>query len=138
MHCRVATRQDIRDMHRIRMAVKENVLNTLVLTEDDYIPEIEETGRGWVIEEQNKIVAFGVANKQTSSIWALFVEPSSEGQGFGQCLLNQMIDWLWEQGITRIHLSSEPGTRAEQFYLKAGWIGKELDQHGDRQFELTR
>lgn len=46
---RRAERADIPAMHRVRLSVIENRLASIV-TEDDYIPAIEETGRGWVVE----------------------------------------------------------------------------------------
>ena len=44
-----AQRADIPAMHRMRLAVHENTLAS-VATEEDYVPAIEETGRGRVIE----------------------------------------------------------------------------------------
>ena len=42
---RQARREDIPAMHRVRLSVQENRLASVV-TEEDYIPAIEETGRG--------------------------------------------------------------------------------------------
>ncbi len=43
---RQATRADIPGMHRVRLAVRENRLTSAAITEADYIPAIEVTGRG--------------------------------------------------------------------------------------------
>lgn len=32
-----------------------------------------------------------------------------------------MFDWLWSQGLDRMWLTTEPGTRARSFYEAAGW-----------------
>ncbi|MBD1582617.1 GNAT family N-acetyltransferase [Pseudoalteromonas sp. S16_S37] len=137
MICRVATRQDITQMHQIRMAVKENMLTSTAITQAHYIPEIEQTGKGWVVEVDDEILGFGIANKQTRSIWALFVDPNHEGKGFGKALLNQMVNWLWQEGVTTIQLGTDPNTRAEQLYLKAGWQCKGLQSDGELLFELN-
>lgn len=48
-------------MHRVRLAVRENRLTSRI-TEEDYIPAIEETGRGWVVEVDGGVVGFAVGN----------------------------------------------------------------------------
>lgn len=137
MKYREAIRTDIKEMHRIRVAVKQNRLTSTALTESHYIPEIEVTGKGWVAEDDGQIVGFGIANKQTQSIWALFVEPDYEGKGIGKYLLQQMVTWLCSEGAQAISLGTEPGTRAEQLYLKSGWQSKGLQSNGDMLFELA-
>ena len=52
---RLAQRDDIAAMHRVRMAVRENVLRSTVITEDHYLPAIETIGRGWVVEADGKM-----------------------------------------------------------------------------------
>lgn len=125
-------------MHRVRFSVRENRLTSVALSERDYAIAIEETGRGWVIELQVRIVAFAVGNAVNGSIWALFVEPGNEGQGYGRRLHDIMVSWLWEQGHDLLWLTTEPGTRAERFYIEAGWkrAGRALD--GEVRFELER
>jgi putative acetyltransferase len=44
---RQATRTDIPAMHRIRMSVAENRLESTVIAESDYVSAIEPPGRGW-------------------------------------------------------------------------------------------
>ena len=58
---RQATRADIAGMHRVRLAVRENRLVSLVISEADYAEAIESSGRGWVALEGNEIVGFGGA-----------------------------------------------------------------------------
>lgn len=123
-------------MHRVRISVLENRLVSRQLSEQDYIVEIEVTGRGWVIESEGNIVAFAVGNAATGSIWALFVEPGHEGQGYGRELHGTMVDWLWEQGHDQLWLTTEPDTRASRFYEKAGWRRVDVTADGELRYEL--
>ena len=117
---RQALRADIAAMHRVRLAVRENRLISGV-TEADYLPALERTGRGWVIESDGAILGFAVGNGETGNIWALFVDPDHEGLGYGRRLHDAMVEWLFSQGLTRLFLGTEPGTRAQRFYEAAGW-----------------
>lgn len=65
---RVAVRSDIPGMNRVRPAVRENRLTSSAITEKDYVPAIEETGRGWVAEENGVVLGFAVGNKTTGNI----------------------------------------------------------------------
>jgi GNAT superfamily N-acetyltransferase len=134
---RQAVRGDIAGMHKVRMSVHENKLISTTLTERDYIDAIETTGRGWVIELHGTIVAFAVGDAHSGSIWALFVEPGHEGRGFGRRLHEQMVSWLWQQGLERLWLTTDPGTRARQFYAAAGWQPAGPAAHGEVRLELV-
>jgi GNAT superfamily N-acetyltransferase len=79
-------------MHRIRLSVTENQLTSAALSDADYIAEMEGSGRGWVIEAQDDIVAFGVADATHGNRWALFVDPAHERRGYGRRLLDTMVD----------------------------------------------
>lgn len=118
---RQATRADIPGMHRVRLAVRENRLTSTAVSEADYVPAIEQTGRGWVIEADGRIVAFAVGNKVDGNIWALFVDPAHEGRGYGRQLHDEMVRWLAAEGPGTLWLTTESGTRAERFYARAGW-----------------
>ncbi|WP_372871610.1 GNAT family N-acetyltransferase [Shewanella sp.] len=129
---RQATDKDIAAMHRIRLAVKENRLTSSAITEADYLPQIAQSGRGWVVEENGQIQAFAIANREQASVWALFVAPHAEGCGYGRSLLRTMMDYFREHHLCEVKLTTEPGTRAEAFYIKAGWQPDELLENGDR------
>lgn len=123
-------------MHRIRLAVRENRLTSLVITEDHYIPAIETTGRGWVIEADGKVVAFAIGNAQTGNIWALFVDPDHEGLGYGRRLHKAMVSWLFARKLKRLFLSTGAHTRAQRFYEAAGWEVTGLHQDGEIHYSL--
>ncbi len=135
---RQATRADIPALHRIRDSVRENMLTSSVITDEQIIEEIEVTGRGWVIEDDGNVVAFAVGNLDTASVWALFVEPGYEGKGYGRMLHDTMVKWLFEQGLGRIWLSTDPGTRAQRFYEAAGWSLTRVLPDGANYYELCR
>lgn len=123
-------------MHRVRMAVRENRLTSAVITEEHYLPAIEDTGRGWVAEDQGSVVGFAVGNVVTGNIWALFVNPEHEGRGHGRRLHDTMIRWLFLQGVRRLWLSTDPNTRAPRFYEAAGWSYLGMLANGEALYEL--
>jgi GNAT superfamily N-acetyltransferase len=135
---RQANRNDIVGMHRVRLSVRENRLVSSAISESSYIPEIEDSGRGWVVEKNGKVVAFAVGNCQTGNIWALFVDPDHERQGYGRRLHDHMVSWLWSQGLERLSLSTAVGTRAQHFYESAGWRDVGRTEKGEIKFELLK
>lgn len=135
---RQAAREDIPGMHRVRLAVRENRLTSTAIREEHYVPEIETTGRGWVVTEEGNIVAFAVGNREEQSIWALFVDPERERRGYGRRLHEAMVEWLFSQGVAFIWLSTDPGTRAQRFYEAAGWSFCRVLPDGEHYYELRR
>ena len=122
-------------MHVVRRAVRENPLTSNAIREEHYIPAIESTGRGWVVEEDGVVVAFAVGNAETGNIWALFVHPDHEGKGYGTNLQDAMLQWLFEQGLSRVYLGTAPGTRAQGFYEATGWKFTGIDSRGEATYE---
>jgi broad specificity phosphatase PhoE/N-acetylglutamate synthase-like GNAT family acetyltransferase len=118
--------------------VKENRLVSTVITDEDVRTAIEDTGRGWVVDKDGDVVAFAIVNAATGNIWALFVRPEVEGRGFGRQLHDTMVDWLWTAGLDRLWLTTEPGTRAQRFYEKAGWRLTGTTDRGELRYELSR
>ena len=78
-------------------------------------------GGTWIAESDTHILGFGVVDADKANVWALFVDTKAEGRGVGQALHAQMIKWSRERGLTQLSLSTERGTRAAQFYERAGW-----------------
>lgn len=137
-HLRRAFAADVPAMQRVRMAVRENRLISTVITDADYRQAIAHSGRGWVIEVGGQVVGFAVGNRITGNIWALFVDPDHEGRGYGRTLHDEMVAWLWSQGLGKLWLTTESGTRAEHFYLRAGWTPVGTTERGEMQFERVR
>jgi GNAT superfamily N-acetyltransferase len=135
---RPARRADIPGVQRVRGAVRENRLVTRVITDAEVAAAIEPPGRGWVVEQDGQVVAFAIASGATGNVWALFVDPDHEGRGHGRALHEAMVDWLWSQGLDRLWLSTDAGTRAEGFYLRAGWQPVGRTASGEVAFEQRR
>ncbi len=137
MIIREATRGDLPGLIHVRGAVRENVL-TSVIPEERIVAGLESRGRGWVAEEAGRVVGFSMADREESSIWALFLLPEWEGRGLGRALLARAVEWLWGEGCGRIWLTTEPGSRAEGFYAHLGWAAKGVTDKGEVRFELQR
>lgn len=136
MFLRPATAGDWAGMHRVRMAVRENVLsNPAALTEAMYLDMIATRGKGWVVDVDGEIVAFAIADHSRRNIWALFVDPAHERRGYGRRLHDTMLAWLFAQSEETVWLGTEPGTRAERFYRAAGWREAGREANGEIRFE---
>jgi len=133
---RLAAPSDIAGMQRVRQAVRENRLVSLVVSDADVGRAITGNGRGWVVEQRGEIVAFAVANALSGNIWALFVDPEHEGRGHGRRLHDAMVAWLWSRGLGGLWLTTEAGTRAERFYESAGWHRAGTTASGEVRFEM--
>lgn len=133
---RPASRRDIPGMARVRASVRENRLASREIGEAEYRAAIEDTGQGWVITAGDDVVAFAVCNLQDGNVWALFVDPAHEGRGLGRRLLATLVACAWEQGLPGLWLTTEPGTRAEAFYLEAGWQVEGQEPSGELRMGL--
>jgi GNAT superfamily N-acetyltransferase len=132
---RRAGRADVPGIQRVRHAVRENRLVSRVIADEDVVEAIERSGRGWVVEQDGQIIAFAIGNSSTGNIWALFVDPEHEGRGHGRKLHDEMLSWLWTTGLRRLWLSTSPGTRAQRFYERAGWLQYGVSDSGELLFE---
>lgn len=121
----------------IRFAVKENRLSDPSrVTDADYVWFSGNPGI-WVWEEDGRILGFSAADTRDGSIWALFIDPQHEGRGIGRALLAAACDVLRRAGHRTAVLSTDPGTRADRFYRKAGWAAEGIDARGEQVFRLA-
>lgn len=126
-------------MSRIRLAVRENVLsNPARVTHQMYVDYPDVAGRGWVAQSNGQVVGFSCADREKSSIWALFVYPEYEGQGCGKRLLELAVDWLFALGHGSVELSTGAGTRADRFYAAQGWTREDAADGVDACYTLRR
>lgn len=132
---RQAGPRDIAEMHRVRMAVRENRL-VRTITAQDYLEHMTVAGRGWVAEIDGVLRGFAVANRTNGNIWALFIEPGYESLGMGRALQAMMLEWMRAAGCRAAWLETGTGTRAERFYRESGWQHVATDG-GDARFERT-
>lgn len=139
MTIREATVADIPQIQIVRNSVHENTLSDPgLVTDADCAEYLTQRGKGWVCEVNGQIAGFAIADVVGKNIWALFLRPEYERQGIGRQLHDRMLDWYFNQTPETLWLSTSPGTRAEQFYRKAGW--KEVGTYGkgEVKFEMTR
>jgi GNAT superfamily N-acetyltransferase len=134
---RRAVLSDIPDIQRVRRSVRENRLVSTSISDRQVRESIEKTGRGWVIESEGEVVAFAIGNAVNGNIWALFVHPDHERRGYGRLLHDSMVEWLFSQGLERLWLTTERGTRAQRFYEAAGWERVGLTDGGELRYERS-
>jgi GNAT superfamily N-acetyltransferase len=134
---RRAVLSDIPDIQRVRRSVRENRLVSTSISDHQVRESIERIGRGWVIESEGEVVAFAIGNAVNGNIWALFVHPDHERRGYGRLLHDSMVEWLFSQGLERLWLTTEPGTRAQRFYEAAGWKRVGLTDGGELLYERS-
>lgn len=134
---RAAGAADVPAMHRVRNSVRENRLSDPQrITEASYFPYIA-AGSAWVAENDAGLLGFAAVDGQSGSVWALFIDPNAEGAGVGRALHRRMLAWAHEQGLGRLSLSTDKGTRAAEFYKRAGWIESGEAASGELLLEMT-
>ena len=134
---RSASAADVPAMHRLRNAVRENRLSAAAgITEASYLPYID-AGSAWVAERPDGIAGFAAIDLSSETVWALFVDPETEGAGIGRALHSAMLEWAREQGIGRLSLTTEKGSRAMHFYERAGWTQSATTADGELTFERS-
>lgn len=139
MTIREATVADIPQIQIVRNSVHENTLSDPgLVTDADCAEYLTQRGKGWVCEVNGQIAGFAIADVVGKNIWALFLRPEYERQGIGRQLHERMLDWYFNQTPETLWLSTSPGTRAEQFYRKAGWQEAGTYGKGEVKFEMTR
>lgn len=132
---RQAHADDIPALWRVRHAVTENTLAPGRLDDEDVRRELEDSGRGWLVEVDGEVVAFAIGNAQTGNVWALFVLPAAQGHGHGSRLHAVMLDWLRARGAPRPWLTTGAGTRACAFYRRHGWLAVSTLANGEIRYE---
>jgi GNAT superfamily N-acetyltransferase len=134
---RAAGLADIPQIQIVRHSVKENVLSDPALVTDaDCATYLTERGKGWVCEVDGQVVGFAIADLLGHNIWALFLLPVYEGRGIGRHLQRLMLDWYFGQTQESVWLSTEPGSRAADFYQKSGWHYVGIYGKGELKFEF--
>jgi GNAT superfamily N-acetyltransferase len=126
---------DIPDLMKLRGAVRENrhIGPERVRSED--IVDFLRDGEMWVWQEDDRILGFSAGDAEDGWIWALFVDPAHEGRGIGQALLAHACRSLIRAGFDQATLTTDPGTRAERFYRRAGWADTGRTREGEIIFQ---
>lgn len=134
---RRACRADVPALMRIRAAVRENILSDPGKVPAEAYHGFIERAAIWVWEEGGRVLGFAAADPAVGSVWALFVEPAEEGRGIGRALLSAIMGDLRRAGWTRARLTTQPGSRAEHFYRRAGWQPAGVADDGDLVLEAA-
>lgn len=135
---REAEINDIAQIQFVRHAVKENRLSDPALVTDQDVEEyMTNRGKGWVCEQDGKIVGFAIVDLVANNVWALFILPEFEGKGIGKKLHQVMIDWYFVHTREKIWLGTEPNSRAETFYRMQGWKEAGIHGNGEIKFEMN-
>ncbi|MBL1188400.1 GNAT family N-acetyltransferase, partial [Escherichia coli] len=94
-------------------------------------------GGGWICKcgDDYAGVGFGLFIPEPL-IGGLFVKPEYQSKGIGSALLNAVTAWLFENGAQEIRLTTDPGSKAEAFYQRRGWVAIGKDEFG--QAELVK
>lgn len=137
MNLREATIEDIPQLMVVRLSVKENTLsNPDLVPFEAYVEFLTQRGKGWICEIDSKIVGFSVVDMRENNIWALFIHPDFEKKGIGKQLHHTMLNWYFEQTNKPVWLGTEPNSRADAFYRKAGWIAIGMNGGNEIKFEM--
>jgi GNAT superfamily N-acetyltransferase len=135
---RKATLADQARITEVRNAVRENRLSPANVSRvADTAGWIYENGTFWVWEEDGAVQGFAVADVRDGTIFGLFVHPDYEGRGIAQALLRLACEDLRVAGHAVAALTTSPGTRAERFYHRNGWIDTGRREKGEIVFERS-
>lgn len=103
MKFREITLRDIPAIFEVRVATNENNFTYEELEARGINFEVLEgkllgTCKGWLCEEENKIIGFIIADKKTANIWTLAILPSYNNKQISVNLLNLAEHWLLSSG----------------------------------------
>jgi GNAT superfamily N-acetyltransferase len=140
---REATAADLPGISRVRTSVIENALTREQLdargiTNESVAASFLRDSKGWVAEQGAEILGFSIADRASKPIVALFVLPAFERRGIGSRLHDLALAWLWENGVARVWLTTDPQSKAARFYERRGWVANGTAEHGDVRYELAR
>lgn len=141
MKIRLALPADIPAVFEVRTGVRENHMSMAELavigvTPDTLSGMLEGDGRGWVAEEEGRVLAFAMADAADATVFALFVRDGCEGRGLGRLLMAEAEQWLFARGCAQIWLEtdSDRAVRANGFYRHLGWTDDGLQDDGQVRF----
>jgi len=131
---RRATEADRARISEIRFSVKENILRDPTRVTPDMVTWFIDNPGIWLWEEDGKVLGFSAADTRDGTIFALFIDPGHEGRGIGRALFAKALESLREAGHTTGSLTTQPGSRADRFYQRAGWKAVGTSERGERIF----
>ncbi|KTT13669.1 GCN5 family acetyltransferase [Pseudomonas oryzihabitans] len=124
---RLATPADVDALFAIRTSVTENALTReqladLGITPETFAAAVAAEPCAWVMEVADAVVGFSLVDLSAGEVFALFVRPEWQGEGFGARLLaaaetalfrRHALIWLVTDGTAAV--------RANALYRARGW-----------------
>src|SRR5579859_2045192 len=100
MKLRAIESRDLSEIIEVRGATRENpfsrdALRKIGVTEESLAEMLRTTHRGWLSEEEERIIGFAIGDGKTGELWVIAVLPEFEGRGVGSRLLAMVEEWLW-------------------------------------------
>jgi len=124
---------DVPSLFVVRVATRQNAytmeeLARLGITGEFVSIMIDTTHRGWLCEEDGRVIGFAMGNRESGEMWVVAVLPECEGRGVGAELLTRVENWLWSEGWDEIWLTTDMDSslRAYGFYRKLDWVDREI------------
>jgi len=119
---------DIPALFRVRTVTDENRLTmeelaALGINEQSVAEKLRGNFKGWVCEDNGRVVGFAMGDRSTGEMWVIAVLPSHIRRGIGGALLEKVDGWLFSEGCQELWLTTDidPSLRAYSFYIKHGW-----------------
>jgi GNAT superfamily N-acetyltransferase len=123
--------------YEIRFSVEENLLHPhhiQYLLRKQALDDINQGG-GWICKVDNEYAGFCFAVFIPEAIvGGLFVKPEYQSIGIGSALISRVTEWCFSNGAEEIHLTTDPGSKAEGFYRHHGWVNIGSDEFGQIEF----
>jgi GNAT superfamily N-acetyltransferase len=139
---RELTAADVPELFLVRPRTRENAmtlgeLRRLGIDPQSVTASLDKSTRGWVCDDDGRIVAFSMADRATAEFLVIAVLPEYEGKGVGGRLMALAEEWLAASGCTRAWLTTDIDAtlRAYGFYRKRGWTDWKIER-GLRWMEL--
>lgn len=141
MKIRLAVPADIPAVFELRTGVRENHMSMEELADIGVTPDtlagmLGGDGRGWVAEEEGRVLAFAMADAADATVFAMFVRDGCEGAGLGRALMQEAEQWLFARGCKEVWLvtDSDLAVRANGFYRHLGWRDDGIQEDGQVRF----
>ena len=128
MNYRLIVTEDLSEIFDLRAATRDypcsrEKLRQMNITEASVAERLRTTHRGWLCEDEGKIVGFAIGDGKTGELCVIAVLPEFEGRGIGSRLLAAVESWLVSAGWAELWLWTwpDPKKRAFPFYSRHGW-----------------
>lgn len=141
----IITYEKLTDKHlpffyEIRFSVEENIVHAhqvQYLLRKQAIEDIAQGG-GWIckVDDNYAGFCFGIFIHEPI-IGGLFVKPEYQSIGIGSTLISYVTEWMFENGAIEIKLTTDPDSKAVEFYKNHGWKVVGYDEYGI-QIELKK